>query len=141
MQAKQSKRVRPRITFHRGDGLRLALATAGLLAALVLAFFTASYILHSYEASSAARAALTAQTERNLLAQARLAAERRRIGSIVLAADTGGCEELRFDNFTGAFISVREVDCNDRLIVSGAATNAKREAGSGMHGMLDSFKK
>jgi hypothetical protein len=124
---------------RRGDGMRLAVATAILLTMLVATFFTTGYFLKTYAETSAARAALAAQTQKIAELQARLDLEARRIGSIVLTSDRGGCEELRFDNFTGAFISIANVDCDTRLMPP--VTVTKRQSGTGMRGMLNSFKK
>lgn len=141
MRVNQLKRPLPRVAIRRGDGLRLAIATAGLLAALVAVFFTASYTLQSVAASSAAKAALAAQAQKAAEAQLRLDAHKRRVGSIVLAADRGRCEELRFDNFTGAFISIADVDCDRRIDASVTAPGPGQDAGAGMASMLKSFQK
>ncbi len=138
MRATQSKPSIPRIAIRRGDGLHLAIATAGLLATLVAVFFTASYTLRSFAESSAAKAV---QTRKNVEAKARADVQARRVGTIVVDAERGGCEELRFDNFTGAFISIAAVDCDARLTASVIATTTQRDASAGMRGMLDSFKK
>lgn len=131
----------PRAAFRRDDGLRLAIATAGLLVALVAVFFSTTYGLRYYTASSAAKAALAAQAQAEAEVQAHLDAQARRVGTIVLASDRGGCDEIRFDNFTGAFMSIVKVDCGNRLTASVTATKAQRETGAGLRGMLESFKK
>lgn len=135
------KRPIRRPAIRRGDGARLIVATAGLLATLVTAFFTTGYMLQRSAASSAAQAVLAAKAREAALVKALREAKARRVGTIVLASDRGGCEELRFDNPTGAFISVTNVDCNERLTASVIDSNASRETGAGMRSMLESFKK
>jgi hypothetical protein len=119
----------------------MAIATAGLLATLVAAFFTTGYMLRSFAASSAAKAVLAAKAQDAALAKALHEAKARRIGTIVLTSDRGGCEELRFDNPTGAFISATKIECDERLTESAIASSAARETGAGMRSMLESFKK
>jgi hypothetical protein len=141
MRIARSKPTLPRLAIRRGDGLRLAIATAGLLTTLVVVFFAGSYTLRSYSASSAAKAALADQARKASEVQARLDAQARRVGTIVLAADRGGCEEFHFDNYTGAFISVADVDCDTVLAEAVPATKTQQKTGAGMRGMLDSFRK
>lgn len=139
--AEQPKRRGQKIAFRRGDGLRLTIATAALFGTLVALFFAGGYTLRTYAKFSAAKDELAVKMQSDAIAKANREATRRRVGTIVIASDHGGCEELRFNNFTGAFMSIAAVDCDARLVASVTATNTQRDTGAGMRGMLDSFRK
>ena len=142
MRTLQMRRPLPKYMLRRGDGLRLTLATVGLFATLATAlFFMGSYMLRSFAASTAAKATLAEQARTIAEAQARREAQVRRVGTIVVAADRGSCEELRFDNLTGAFIALVYVDCDTRLNDSAVTTGAKPDGGVGMRDMLKSFQR
>lgn len=142
MRAIQMRRPVPKYMLRRGDGLRLTMATVGLFATLATAlFFMGGYMLRSFAASTAAKATLAEQARTIAEVQARRQAQARRVGTIVMAADRGACEELRFDNLTGAFIAIANVDCDTLLSASAVPTGTKPDGGTGMRDMLKSFQK
>jgi uncharacterized protein YceH (UPF0502 family) len=121
--------------------MRLAVATVGLIGMLVAVFVAAGYLQASFASAIAAKAAFAAQLERVASTKARLAEQARRVGSIVIAFAGEPCQEMRFDNFTGAFISIAQVDCDLRLEQPSAASDAAEKRVSSMRSVLASFKK
>jgi hypothetical protein len=132
----------PKARRRRGDGLRLTIAIGGVIASLGTVYFTAGYVKHSLATSAANKAALAIEMEKKVIARANRERQKHRTGSIVTAYPGDACTELRFDNLTGAFVSLENVDCEKRLepptltVGQGAPSDL-----SSMRDVLASFRK
>lgn len=142
MRLKQRSLFRANLRHRRGEGFRLAAAIGGLIASLVAVYFTAGYVKTS-ATSAASKAALAVQMEQKAMAKMHLDRQKYRAGSIVTSYPGEPCTELRFDNLTGAFISVANVNCDVRLENPdvAAATESQENNVANMRGVLASFKR
>lgn len=133
-----------RLRLKSGDRRQAFVAAATLIGALLVVFVVVGLVQRSIAAAAIARAEHAVQERQEAALRANRLLEAYRTGSIVFAADQRECEELQFDNFTGAFISWAQVDCAKRLREM-AHADEKAAAGNSnansMRGMLDSFKK
>mgnify|MGYP007062753311 FL=1 len=109
---------------------------AGLLAGV---FVAAAYVQKAYVSVSAARDLRFLQSRHAALLRARQEVQARRTGSILWEYPGEPCEELRFDNYTGAFLSMAVVDCN--AAPSRAAESPPANDTATMRNVLASFKR
>lgn len=119
----------------RRDGVRLAVATAIVAAALLGLYGSLSGLPMMMKVPVVDEAAVLRRIEAQ--------AQARRIGSILFLAPDRFCEEHSFDNFTGNTVSIQYIDCDGRLAGRTAADTAAAKAGNtqNMQDMLASFKK
>lgn len=117
----------------RRDGIRLAVATAIVAAALAALYGLVGEMPFTRIPVDDAAAARHIQA----------AIEARRIGSILFLSSDRLCEEHRFDNQTGNTVSIDFVDCAARL-EHGTGTDlqaAKAAKAAGLQNMFSSFRK
>lgn len=119
----------------RHDGVRLAVATVTVAAALLGLYGTLSGLPMMMQAPDVDEAAALRRIEAQMQA--------RRIGSILFLAPDRFCEEHSFDNVTGYTVSIQYIDCDGRLAGRVEADPAAAKAGTTQHmqDMLASFKK
>lgn len=124
-----------RIPFWRSDVLRLSVAIASLLGALLVISFILNPLFISKDA-------LKGKQKGDSAAELHQQAEdkARRTGSIVFMTQAKMCEELRFDNVAEQVLSVADIDCEEWLTRTNAM-DAKTAKAANMRSVLDSFKK
>ena len=114
----------------RRDGVRLAIATAVVAAALAALYSLVGEMPFTRIPVDEAAAARRVEAE--------IAA--RRVGSILFLSSDRLCEEHQFDNRTGNTVSIDFVDCAARL-ERGTGVDLQTEKAAGQQNMLSSFKK
>lgn len=131
-------RRRTGVRLRRGDGWRLALASAGLAGLLLLIFFTAGRM--NMFVADGKPGPTAAQLQAEALAEAAAEAYSHRVGSIVFASHERFCEERLFDNATGRLSVERQVDCETRLLQTNSSEATKAKTAR-MRGVLASFRR
>lgn len=114
----------------RRDGVRLAIATAVVAAALAALYGAVGEISFARIPVDEATVARRIQAE----------IEARRIGSILFLSSDRLCEEHQFDNRTGNTVSIDLVDCATRL-ERGNGADLQAAKAAGMQNMFSSFRK
>ena len=135
------RRLLARARGRRSGDIVITLTAATLFGVLMTAAGVMAVSGRSPFAIFGAKRTATAQPSPDAVAALEALEAARRTGSIIVVLDRKMCEELRFDNVTGRFLSIDKVECDARLSPDNdveAQAEAKRARAMSV---LASFKK